>query len=195
MSSSINLFQVTGSMLQIYQELEETGGEITPELEEALAITQENLDVKVQSYNYLINVNNFNNLAIDSEIERLKAMKVSNNKLTEILEERLLVAVKSLGIEDKGVFTLKLPTITLKTRKSTSIEIEGDVDDKFLQFDFKVSNLDSVLASKLGALLMSKDITFTPTTKVSKTMIKDALKNGETVLNAREHTNYNLVIK
>lgn len=195
MSSSINLFQVTGSMLQIYQELEETGGEITPELEEALAITQENLDVKVQNYNYLINVNNFNNLAIDSEIERLKAMKVSNNKLTEILEERLLVAVKSLGIEDKGVFTLKLPTITLKTRKSTSIEIEGDVDDKFLQFDFKVSNLDSVVASKLGALLMSKDITFTPTTKVSKTMIKDALKNGETVLNAREHTNYNLVIK
>ena len=195
MSSPINLFQVTGSMLQIYQELEETGGEITPELEEALAITQENLDVKVQNYNYLINVNNFNNLAIDSEIERLKAMKVSNNKLTEILEERLLVAVKSLGIEDKGVFTLKLPTITLKTRKSTSIEIEGDVDDKFLQFDFKVSNLDSVLASKLGALLMSKDITFTPTTKVSKTMIKDALKNGETVLNAREHTNYNLVIK
>ena len=195
MSSPINLFQVTGSMLQIYQELEETGGEITPELEEALAITQENLDVKVQNYNYLINVNNFNNLAIDSEIERLKAMKVSNNKLTEILEERLLVAVKSLGIEDKGVFTLKLPTITLKTRKSTSIEIEGDVDDKFLQFDFKVSNLDSVVASKLGALLMSKDITFTPTTKVSKTMIKDALKNGETVLNAREHTNYNLVIK
>lgn len=193
--SDINLFQVTGSMLQIYQELEEVGGELTPELEEALAITQENLDVKVQNYNYLINVNNFNNLAIDSEIERLKAMKVSNNKLTEILEERLLVAVKSLGIEDKGVFTLKLPTITLKTRKSTSIEIEGDVEDKFLQFDFKVSNLDSVLASKLSLLLASKNITFTPTTKVSKTMIKDALKNGETVLNAREHTNYNLVIK
>ena len=195
MSNTTNLFQVTGSMLQIYQELEEVGGELTPELEEALAITQENLDVKVQNYNYLINVNNFNNLAIDSEIERLKAMKVSNNKLTEILEERLLVAVKSLGIEDKGVFTLKLPTITLKTRKSTSIEIEGDVDDKFLQFDFKVSNLDSVLASKLSLLLASKNITFTPTTKVSKTMIKDALKNGETVLNAREHTNYNLVIK
>lgn len=195
MSNTTNLFQVTGSMLQIYQELEEVGGELTPELEEALAITQENLDVKVQNYNYLINVNNFNNLAIDSEIERLKAIKVSNNKLTEILEERLLVAVKSLGIEDKGVFTLKLPTITLKTRKSTSIEIEGDVDDKFLQFDFKVSNLDSVLASKLSLLLASKNITFTPTTKVSKTMIKDALKNGETVLNAREHTNYNLVIK
>jgi hypothetical protein len=195
MSNTTNLFQVTGSMLQIYQELEEVGGELTPELEEALAITQENLDIKVQNYNYLINVNNFNNLAIDSEIERLKAMKVSNNKLTEILEERLLVAVKSLGIEDKGVFTLKLPTITLKTRKSTSIEIEGDVDDKFLQFDFKVSNLDSVLASKLSLLLASKNITFTPTTKVSKTMIKDALKNGETVLNAREHTNYNLVIK
>ena len=195
MSNTTNLFQVTGSMLQIYQELEEAGGELTPELEEALAITQENLDVKVQNYNYLINVNNFNNLAIDSEIERLKAIKVSNNKLTEILEERLLVAVKSLGIEDKGVFTLKLPTITLKTRKSTSIEIEGDVDDKFLQFDFKVSNLDSVLASKLSLLLASKNITFTPTTKVSKTMIKDALKNGETVLNAREHTNYNLVIK
>ena len=119
MSNTTNLFQVTGSMLQIYQELEEVGGELTPELEEALAITQENLDVKVQNYNYLINVNNFNNLAIDSEIERLKAIKVSNNKLTEILEERLLVAVKSLGIEDKGVFTLKLPTITLKTRKST----------------------------------------------------------------------------
>ena len=195
MSNTTNLFQVTGSMLQIYQELEEVGGELTPELEEALAITQENLDIKVQNYNYLINVNNFNNLAIDSEIERLKAMKVSNNKLTEILEERLLVAVKSLGIEDKGVFTLKLPTITLKTRKSTSIEIEGDVDDKFHQFDFKVSNLDSVLASKLSLLLASKNITFTPTTKVSKTMIKDALKNGETVLNAREHTNYNLVIK
>jgi hypothetical protein len=193
--SDINLFQVTGSMLQIYQELEETGGEITPELEEALAITQENLEAKVQNYNYLINNNSFNNLAIDSEIKRLQTMKACNTKLTELLEERLLTAVKSLGTEKDGVFTLKLPTITLKTRKSTSIEIDGDVADKFLQFDFKVSNLDSVLASKLATLLTSKDITFTPTTKVSKTMIKDALKNGETVLNAREHTNYNLVIK
>ena len=195
MSNNNNLAQVTDTMLQIYTLLEEEGGEITPELEEILVITKENLDTKVQQYNTIINNNNYNNQAIDAEIGRLKNLKSCNDKLNEILEEKLLKAVQTLGVDVKGVFTLNLPTITLKTRKSSSIEVIGSVDDKFIQTDFKVSNLDTDMATKLANLLESKGIKFTPTAKVSKTLIKEALKAGETVLNAREETSYNLVIK
>lgn len=193
--SKQNLAVLSGNLLQIFSELEENGGDLTPELEEALQITKEDLDVKVQSYNFMLTQLKANNEAIQKEQDRLTNLAHCNDVIIEKLEERLLTAVKTLGTEDKGVFTLNLPTITLKTGKSTSIEISGEVDSKYKQFDIKLSNLDDATTTKLIAFLESKNLKCAATMKVSKTEIKKDLENNIPVLNASQIVKHSLVIK
>lgn len=194
--SKQNLAVLSGNLLQIFADLEENGGDLTPELEEALQITKEDLDVKVQSYNFMLTQLKANNEAIQKEQDRLTNLAHCNDVIIDKLEERLLTAVKTLGTEDKkGVFTLNLPTITLKTRKSTSIEISGEVDSKYKQFDIKLSNLDDATTTKLIAFLESKKLKCAATMKVSKTEIKKDLENNVPVLNASQVVKHSLVIK
>ena len=70
-----------------------------------------------------------------------------------------------------GIDELKTPTLKVNFRKSESIEIENEdlIDDKF-----KVEKV---------------------TKSISKTLIKEAIKNGENVLGANISVNYNLQIK
>lgn len=193
--SNKNLLNITSEILEILEEVSELEGELTPELEFKLAINEAQLETKTNQYNWVINNLEGNNTAIDKEIARLKSLKDKNTKVADILKNKLLDTVLLLGVDRKGVKEIKLPTITLKTRKSNSIEITGVIDDKFKKVDFKVSDLDVETAGKLSALLTSKDIKFTPTVKESKTLIKEAIKAGETVLNASEKVSYNLVIE
>lgn len=193
--SNKNLLNITSEILEILEEVSELEGELTPELEFKLAINEAQLETKTNQYNWVINNLEGNNTAIDKEIARLKSLKDKNTKVADILKNKLLDTVLLLGIDRKGVKEIKLPTITLKTRKSNSIEITGALDDKFKKVDFKVSDLDIETAGKLSTLLTSKNIKFIPTVKESKTLIKEAIKAGETVLNASEKVNYNLVIE
>ena len=45
-----NIYNITAELEDIFLELEENGGKLTPELEERLAITQESLKFKLDSY-------------------------------------------------------------------------------------------------------------------------------------------------
>lgn len=193
--SKQNLALLSGNLLQIFSELEENGGDLTPELEQALQITKDDLDVKVQSYNFMLTQLKANNEAIQKEQDRLLNLSHCNDVVIQKLEERLLTAVQSLGTEDKGVYTLNLPTITLKTRKSTSVKVEGEVDSKYKQYDLKLANLDDETATKIKTFLESKNYKVNSTMKVSKTKIKEDLENKVVVLNAKQVVNYTLVIK
>lgn len=45
-----SIYNITTELEDIFLELEENGGELTPELEERLTITQDNLKSKLDSY-------------------------------------------------------------------------------------------------------------------------------------------------
>lgn len=45
-----SIYNITTELEDIFLELEENGGELTPELEERLAITQDNLKEKLNNY-------------------------------------------------------------------------------------------------------------------------------------------------
>ena len=45
-----NIYNITAELEDIFLELEENDGELTPELEERLAITQDNLKEKLNNY-------------------------------------------------------------------------------------------------------------------------------------------------
>ena len=111
------MYNVIGEALVIFEELEETGGELTPEIEEQLTITEADLQNKGIAYLEVIKDRTSHVNRIDEEIKRLQAMKKADKNLIDRLNYGLLEAQKTFGDFDLG-----LTTIT--TRKSESIEVE-----------------------------------------------------------------------
>ena len=68
----MNIWQIQQDLLDIFNELEENGGELTPELEEKLAVTQEDFKNKVKSYGEVIKSLKGEIDTIDKETARLK---------------------------------------------------------------------------------------------------------------------------
>ena len=162
----MNLFNITTEYKQLEAALIENEGELTPELETALQINQDQLQAKGISYGYVIKSIEAESDIIDAEIKRLTQLK----KVRDNAAERLKTTLKQ-AMEMYGVLELKTPTLKISFRKSESVEII-DMD-----------------------LLDKKYITKKITEMPNKTEIKEALKRGEVIEGAELRTNNNLQIK
>ena len=87
----MNIWQIQQNLLDIFNELEENGGELTEELEQQLAISQEDFRSKVENYTNVIKSVKADIAAIDQESKRLAELKKSKNgiidRLTKVLVE------------------------------------------------------------------------------------------------------------
>ena len=91
-------------------------GELTPEIETALAITEQELQVKAVGYGYIIKDAEANIDAIDAEIKRLQALKKSEQTKAERMKSAISNAMQHFGIHE-----VKTPTLKLSFRKSTRV--------------------------------------------------------------------------
>lgn len=123
----MNIFEIKSSLANIFAEIEDNDGELTPELEAALKSVEESLNDKVEAYVAIIkNVQNDVNL-IDAEMARLKNLKAKRNKLKENLEKILIETVKDLGDTQKnGVKFIDYGTGKVSLRRSQSVDINED---------------------------------------------------------------------
>ena len=111
--------------MAIAQELAE--GELTPELEQALIITESNLQEKAINYGYVIK--NFESEVdiIDEEIKRLNALKKSRVNTVEKLKTNISNAMQLFGILE-----VKAPTFKMNFRKSESVEIYEGLSNEYI---------------------------------------------------------------
>lgn len=121
----MNLYNISNQYLAIAHEL--TEGELTPELEQALIITQDNLQEKAINYGYVIK--NFESEVdiIEEEIKRLNALKKARINAVEKLKNNISDAMQLFGILE-----VKAPTFKMNFRKSESVEIFEGLDQEFL---------------------------------------------------------------
>ena len=121
----MNLYNIKSEYLAIAQEL--TEGELTPELEQALIITQENLQEKAINYGYVIK--NFESEVdiIEEEIKRLNALKKARQNAVDKLKTNISDAMQLFGILE-----VKAPTFKMNFRKSESVEIFEGLDQEFI---------------------------------------------------------------
>ena len=109
------LFQLSADMSAIEDALWETGGELTPELEQALTETQQSLAVKTDGYNALIR-------KIDAEIKRLTALKKTCQNAEKRLKNHICETMGAFGIEKlEGQFC------KISRAKTSSIETNEDL--------------------------------------------------------------------
>jgi hypothetical protein len=162
----LTIYQIEQSYNQLAEELIENGGELTSELSEQLAITEEQLQNKSVAYSFVIKQMDADVDIIDAEIKRLQALKKQREKASEYLKERIKHAMDTFSIEE-----IKTPLVKINFRKSETVEVD-DVNQ--LPAAFKVVKI---------------------TEQADKAAIKAAIKDGVEVTGCRIETHRNLQIK
>ena len=160
----MNLYEITQEALYLSTLLETE--ELTPELEQALIINQDQLQAKAVNYAKVIANYQAESDAIDQEIKRLKAMKDSREKKIEWLKESVKKAMLVSGIEK-----VESPLFKLAVRRSEAVEV-----DLVEALPNAYQNVKNVVTA-------------------DKVAIKEAIKRGENVTGARLVENFNLQIK
>jgi hypothetical protein len=162
----ISIYQIEQSYNQLAEELIDNGGELTPELSEALAITEEQLQNKSVAYSFVIKQIDSEVDIIDAEIKRLQAMKKTRENASERLKANIKHAMELFNIDE-----IKTPLVKINFRKSEAVEVD-DVNQ--LPAPYKVVKV---------------------TEQADKVAIKEAIKNGADIIGCRIVANRNLQIK
>ena len=108
------LYQIESDYLAIADALEQ--GELTPELESALAITEQELQVKAVGYGFIIKDAEDTINAIDARIKELTERKKSEQRKVDKMKSAISQAMQLFGIHE-----VKTPTLKLSFRKSSRV--------------------------------------------------------------------------
>lgn len=123
----MNIWQIQQELLSIFDELEENGGELTEELEQQLAISQESFRSKVESYTNVIKLAKADIAAIDQETKRLAELKKSKTALVERLSKVIIDAVEKFGETSKsGAAFFDYGTGKVSVRNSQKVILDDD---------------------------------------------------------------------
>ena len=160
------LYGITADLNAILNQLEELGGEITPEIEQALAINEENFAAKSEDYGHAILNLKGMAAAAKAEKERLAALQKFYENTYNRLDNALKTAMVATG-HDK----VETPTMRLSLRRTTATEVD-DLDA--VPAEFKTTKVELV---------------------ADKAAIKKAIQQGEDVPGAHLVENVSLQIK
>lgn len=152
------LFQLSADMSAIEDALWENGGELTPELEQALVETEQSLATKVDGYNHLIRSFSSKADIIDAEIKRLTALKKTAENAEKRLKEHICETMGMFGID-------KLEGAYCKISRAKTSKVETDEELLTASYSGNLAELNKSLPPYITAEF-----------KVSKTAIKDFQK-------------------
>ena len=123
----MNIWQIQQNLLSIFDELEENGGELTEELEQQLAISQEDFRSKVENYTNVIKSVKADIAAIDQESKRLAELKKSKTAMVDRLSKVIIEAVDKFGDTTKnGGKFFDYGTGKVSIRNSQKVELDDD---------------------------------------------------------------------
>lgn len=159
-----SLYNITSEALELVSALEE--GELTPELETALIINQNELQEKAINYGYAIKSMEDDVTVIAEEIKRLQSIKTAKNNAVDRMKYAIETAMNLYGIQK-----VSSPTLNLSFRKSETVEVDF--------IDFLPDNLKIIKT----------------TVTADKIAIKKAIKEGQHITGAFIKENFNLQIK
>lgn len=156
----MTLFELTETQRAIEDALYESGGELTPEIEEALAVTKESLPAKIDGYNTVLRKLGYMADNCKAEIERLTKLKRTAENAQKSLKKHVLDAMNVFGYD-------MLEGRTCKMSKGSTKSLE--VDEEILLAD---------VSKKIAELSRDLPDYVTVEVKVSKKIITDAYKQS-----------------
>jgi hypothetical protein len=125
-----SLYQIEKEYLDIAEQLIETEGEVTPEIETALAISEHELEVKAVNYCFIVKEIESDIDTIDTEIKRLQSLKKQRESAVERLKGNIKNAMLIFGVKE-----IKTALLKINFRKSSQVVVEplADLPKEFLR--------------------------------------------------------------
>ena len=152
------------TLIQLILEYQELGehlefDELTPELEEQLAINRNNLEEKVEDYIQLIDTLQSENENLSKKADRIKELKDKNKKTIDFLKSKLLVATKLYGINNKnGNKNLKVGIFSLTQKVNPIVVIDNE---ELIPKEFKETVTEIKIDKRaLAKLLKEKEVDY-----------------------------------
>ena len=129
-----SIFRIQQEYLDLINIIEENEGELTPELEEQLAINIDDFEAKMDSYSNVIALLTGEIATIKVETDRLSKLSNTKSNLVNRLKTNMRDALMLYGDDGKsGNKTLDIGTHKFYTRKNEKLYIPDE--DKFLSFN------------------------------------------------------------
>jgi hypothetical protein len=141
------LYNITEDQRLINAMLEENGGELTPEIEEAMQITEENFLDKAEAYGATITEYDAQAEACDAEIKRLLSYKRTCQNVSRRMKERLSEAMRAFHRENVTAGTFRF-----SFRNSTAVRIENEdiIPEEFFKTERTLCKKELMDALKAG---------------------------------------------
>lgn len=138
------LYNIEKNISDIFAEIEENGGEITPEQELALQINENELKTKLTNYRHAITEWEGDIEKCKLEVKRINDIKKIKTNRIEKLKSSMLFAVENFGNKGKTNKFIELEDCRLFTRNSASCEIDGErceiLKQEFLRLIIELSD-------------------------------------------------------
>ena len=136
--SNLSLYHITSEQLRINELLEESGGELTPEIEEALAINETNFLAK--SEGYIESIAKYKALAeaADVRIKEMQRIKKTAENIEKRLKERLLWAMNAMERDRVEVGARKL---SIRNTTSVNITNEAHIPSNYIKVETSVDKV------------------------------------------------------
>lgn len=188
---------------QIFEELENNGGDLTEELQEALAINESDLEERVDNYYGIISQNEGDIERLTIQMKKIKSKIDSKNKVNAYIKEILNKAIIASTVPTKtaaGYLTYKreFPNILLNLVSSPSVSVDITDMQKIAaaglgKYTITVKTTDSEALKEIKEVLTDADVTseFSP----DKKEIGDKLKDKQIVEGAELFIKHNLSFK
>lgn len=187
MSENKSIFAIEEEYAKLMLELEEAEGEITPELADALEVSEVDRDKKMQSYAYIIKAREASVKTIKDESARLAKIKKLDETLAKKLKGVLLNALEFFDLRNKnGNLAYRLQYHNLFTKETKAvIENQQAIDtvdtalyEDVIQFTLK-DKLTRQQALMIESVLSGEDENYlipTFSRSIDKEVFKDKIQ-------------------
>lgn len=134
-----SIFKITEDMRYLNALLEESGGEITPEIERALSFTQEALVAKVEDLSQLVKYSEALAAMAGTRIAELQEIKRRAERKVNTVKEAIAKAMEVYGLD-----RLSAGLYTISFRKSLAVEIENEakIPNEFIKVETHINKKD-----------------------------------------------------
>lgn len=194
-----SLSQISEKFFLLYRQIEENEGELTPEIEDQLKITEEEFSEKIEDYCFLFEQykaesGSTKDLA-KKYTERAKSLENLSNKFGETIKQAIKLYGKSRKT-DSGLtaYDVDIPDgeITLTPTQSVIINSSDLVPDKYKEFSISVIGLTAKESVKLEKLLTKAKFHYTPDISIPKDLVGADLKKSIKVPGAELMVNHSI---
>lgn len=143
----LTLYHIDEEQRRINAMLEETGGEITPEIEELMVVNEQNFVTKAENYGYAILHYKAIVAAVKAEKDRLDAIKKTAENAVARMEERIVAAMQTFDKPKVEAATLKL---FLRRSERVVVDDEAKVPADCIKVKTEISKTDLKAHIKAG---------------------------------------------